>query len=448
MTRTSIARAVDREDRPRWTGFSRILANVGHLLGGKAGAGLISLIYLVMVTRGLGSDDYGRLVLLNGIVIFVGSLIAFSGFHGLVRYGTIALAETDVARFAVTARFMAVVELGFGVVAAIVSLVAIRFLMPRWGWPAEATTVALLYSLAVAGTVRATPQGLLQIAGRFDLIGIHQMVSPIVRLIGATLVWLYGGGLLLFTLVWLASGLLEGIAMWLLALPQWRKLAPDEPVLGEWRSAARTTPGLVPFIVTTNFDITIRELAPNLAPLTIGWILGPAAAGLYALTQRASAVLAQPAQALGQASYAVLAELAASRQYHALAHAVWKSVSMAAIIGIPILVVFAIWGNDILTLLGGDSFRGGAMLLLLVGAGRLALLGAAPLASALTALGHPRRSMTISLVANLLLYPLLPLLLWWLHTDGAGWHAMVQGLVALGALVLSFLSILRPLPEA
>lgn len=429
--------------RPPRSGFVRIMGNVGHLLGGKAGAGLISLVYLVMVTRGLGSDGYGRLVLLNGIVIFVGSLVAFSGFHGLVRYGALALAERDIARFALIARFMAVVEIVFGVIAALVSLAAIHVLMPRWGWPPAYGWAALCYSLAVAGTVRATPQGLLQVAGRFDLIGLHQLVSPVVRLVGATVAWLNGGGLLLFTLAWAASGVLEGVAMWLLALPQWRRIAPGQPVLGPWRPAAGSAPGLIPFIVTTNFDITIRELAPNLAPLTIGWVLGPAAAGIYALTQRASAVLAQPAQALGQASYAVLAELVAARHYDALARAVWKSVTMAAIVGIPILILFACWGDGLLALLGGGSFRGGATLLLLVGAGRLALLGAAPLASALTALGYPSRSMTISLVANLLLYPLLPVLLWWLAVDGAGWHALLQGILAFVALMLSFAAIMR-----
>src|SRR5262249_1183751 len=148
------------------------------------------------------------------------------------------------------------------------------FVGPRLGWSADAMRIALPYSLAVLGTVRATPQGLLQVAGRFDLIGIHQAVSPIVRLFGTLLVWSLCGGLEGFLLVWLTSSLAEGLAMWLFGLVAWRKLMSGEPFRGPWRGLIRERNGFGRFILVTNLDITLRELAPNLAPLTIGWLLG------------------------------------------------------------------------------------------------------------------------------------------------------------------------------
>ena len=60
------------------SGLKRVLSNLAHLLGGKVAAGLMSLIYLVIVARTLGARDYGELVLINGYTLFVGSLIAFS----------------------------------------------------------------------------------------------------------------------------------------------------------------------------------------------------------------------------------------------------------------------------------------------------------------------------------------------------------------------------------
>src|ERR1700756_504381 len=78
--------------KPAEPGLKKVLGNLAHLLGGKAAAGLMSLIYLVIVARTLGVRDYGVLVLVNGYVLFIGSLIAFSGFHGVVRYGSLAVA--------------------------------------------------------------------------------------------------------------------------------------------------------------------------------------------------------------------------------------------------------------------------------------------------------------------------------------------------------------------
>lgn len=420
------------------SGVRLVLANLGHLLGGKAAAGVLSLVYLVLVTHRLGAAEYGVLVLVNAYAVLIGSLLAFSGFHGVVRYGGIALESGDRAGFARIVRFMAVIEIGCGVVAILVAAILAPLIGPRLGWSADTIRIAIPYSLAVIATVRATPQGLLQIAGRFDLIGLHQAVSPVVRLIGAMGVWFAGGGLIGFITVWLVAAVAEGLAMWGFGLVAWRALAQGEPFRGPWRGAARDTAGLKRFILITNFDITVRELAPNLAPLTVGWLLGPAAAGLLALTQRATALIAQPTVLLSQASYAVLAGQVARGEFAMLRHTVWRSAALALAVAVPIIVLLALLGDRLLVALGGGSFHGGTALLILVAGARTAGLAGAPIAAGLTALGLPQRSMTVGLVTGLALYPLLPVMLWLWGTDGAGWHALLQNAVAIGALVAMF----------
>ena len=423
---------------PTGGGLQRVFGNLAHLLGGKAAAGLISLVYLVIATRSLGVGGYGVLVLINAYVVLVGSVVAFSGFHGVVRFGALELAAGRPGGLARLVRFAAVVELGFGLAAVLAAAALVPLVGPRLGWPPEAMRLAVPYSLAVAATVRATPQGLLQLARRFDLLGAHQAISPLVRLIGATIAWATGAGLAGFIAAWLVAALVEGLSMWALAWFGWRRLMRGEPVLGPWRAALGAHPTLVRFGVTTNIDLTLRELAPNLAPLTVGWLLGPAAAGLFALAQRASAILQQPALILSQASYAVFADLAAARDFGALARTVWRSASIAVAAATPIALALAVYGGWVLTRLGGTSFGGGTTLLTLVALSRMASLAAAPLAAGLTGLGLPQRSLTVALASNLGLYPLLPLLLWQLGIDGAGWHALLQTTLMLVWLAVAF----------
>lgn len=428
----------DAASLPAPSGVRRILGNFAHLLGGKAAAGLMSLVYLVIATHRLGATDYGVLVLVNAYAVLIGSLVAFSGFHGVVRYGALALARGDREGFARLVRFLALIELAFGAIAILVAAALVPFVGPRLGWSPATIALAIPYSIAVIGTVRATPQGILQLAGRFDLIGVHQAVSPTIRLVGTLGVWLAGGGLHAFIAVWLVSAIVEGLAMWGFALGAWHQLTAGQRWRGPWRGVGQREAGLVRFVLTTNLDITVRELAPNLAPVTIGWIMGPAAAGLFALAQRATAVLAQPTVLLSQASYAVLAEQVARRDFAGLSHTVWRSAGLALAAAVPVVGILALFGGRFLTLLGGATFTGGALLLIIVAASRAAGLAAAPLAAGLSALGHAGWSMTVGLIANLALYPLLPLLLWSLGTDGAGWHALVQSLFAAFALAWMF----------
>jgi O-antigen/teichoic acid export membrane protein len=420
------------------SGLKRVLLNLAHLLGGKVAAGLMSIVYLVIVARTLGVRDYGVLTLVNGYALFVGSLVAFSGFHGLVRYGTIALEAGDRQKLARITRLMALIELGFGLVAIVVAAALIPIVGPKLGWSQDAMRIALPYCLAVLSTVRATPQGLLQIAGRFELIGLHQAVSPTVRLIGTLIVWPMGGGLDAFLIVWLLSNLAEGAAMWLLAWPAWRKLAGGERLRGPWRGILRGEAGFGRFILATNLDLTLRELAPNLAPLTIGWMLGPVAAGLFALAQKTTQLLQQPATLLSQASYAVLADEVARRRFDQLRRTVSRSALLAGGIATPIVLAFWLAGDKMLPLLGGRSFTGGIVIVTLLAGSRLAGLIASPIAAGLTALGKPQRSVAVTLVTNLLLYPALPLLIWMGGLKGAGWHALLQNVAATVMLILFF----------
>jgi O-antigen/teichoic acid export membrane protein len=425
---------------PPLSGPRRIFANLGLLLSGKAGAGVMSLGYLVIAARTLGADDYGVLILVHAYVTLLGGIVAFSGWHGLVRYGSAALEAGEHGRLLRIVRFMTLVEIGFGVLAMLIAAALVPVVGPHMGWPPDAMRFAVPYSLAILATVRSTPQGILQIAGRVDLIGAHQLVSPGVRLIGCLAVWWAGGGLLAFLVVWLLAALAEWAAMWILGLWALRSMRLSEPLIGGVAGTLAENAGLLRFVATTNVDLTLGELAPKLSPLTVGWMLGPAAAGLYALAQRASVVLQQPALMLGQASYAVMAKLLAEHNLAGFRRSVWVSTAIAMLIALPVVVLIGIFASDILALLGGKSFGDGATLLVLLAIARAVALGSPALSSALIALGFPSRSIAVNLFANLLIYPLLPLMVLMFGLDGAGWHALLQSAVATVALALFFRS--------
>lgn len=425
-------------DARRAAGTRRIFANLAHLIGGKAGAGLLSLVYLVLAAHRLGVRDYGVLTLVNAYALFVGGLVAFSGFHGVVRYGAQALAAGDREGLARVTRLMTALELGCGALAILVAMAGVRLAGPRLGWPPEAMRLGVIYAFAVVGTVRQTPQGLLQLANRFDLIGMHALVSPGIRLVGAVGLWFGGGGLHGFILVWLASSVCEGMAMWLLAWPAWRRLAPGEALVGRWCGFADAPAGYRRFILVTNFDLTLRELAPNLAPLTVGWMLGPAAAGLLAVAQRATNALQQPGLLLSQASYAVLADQVARGAMHEMRHTIARSAALASGAGIVIAAALSVLSRPLLLLVGGRGFEAAGVLIPPIAFARAIGLGAVAPTAGLIALGRPQRSALAGVVSNLLLYPLLPALVVVYGVIGAGWHMLLQNVVA-AAIVATLL---------
>ena len=417
--------------------LGRIGGNLALLLGGKAGAGLLSLAVLLIVAPLLGARDFGVLVLVHATVTLVGGVVAFSGWHGIVRYGALAHATGDDGRLMRLTRFLTVVELAMAVLAIALAAACMPWLGPRLGWSAETTVLAVPYSLAILAGVRATPGGLVQIAGRFDWLAAHNLVQPAVRLTGALVVWAAGGGLLALLWVWFAAALAEFASMWALGALALRRLDVRDGWWGPMAGVRGENERLLPFLASTNVDLTLRELAPRLLPLTVGWVLGPAATGVFSLAQRAAAALQVPATLIGQASYAVLVDLLAHGDRPAFRRAVWSAAGWPMLAALPLLAALALWPERLIALLGGQSFVGGADVLVLVSVAGVVRLGAPALANALTALGRPGRSVLINGVASLGLFPLLPVLLWRLGVDGAGWHALGTAVVGTAALAWS-----------
>ena len=113
----------------------------------------------------------------------------------MVRYGAQAAEANDIDRLVRLLRLTTVVECIGGVAAVAVAAAFAPLVGPRLGWSPEIVALAIPYSFAVLATIRSTPAGYLQLSGRFDLLGIHNVVAPAVRLVGALIALAVGSGL-------------------------------------------------------------------------------------------------------------------------------------------------------------------------------------------------------------------------------------------------------------
>ncbi len=415
----------------------RIFSGLGLVLGGKAGAGLISLAYLFLATRFLGPAEYGVLVLVHAYVTTVCGVIEFPAWQAIVRYGAEAAAGDDRHRLGRLLRFGAVLELSAGLLAIASAFVLVPYVGPHLGWPPKAMAFAPFYALAVLGSVRSTPAGYLQLLGRFDLLGVHNLVQPVVRLGGCLLVIAMGWGLKSFLVVWMLAAVLEFAVMWAMGL--WLAARELGPALRR-PDAGRVTQenaGVWRFMLATNADVTLSEFAGRAAPLIVGWVLGPAAAGLLAVAQRATVIIAQPAQILGNTAYAELAHIVAAGQGgRPLRRTLMRVASIALLATVPVVLVVLAFPAFIVHSLAGSRFDAAAAPMVLLVLARAVALVAPACSSALAALGQPSRSVMANLFASLVFLGALPLLLERYGLMGAAYQALGQAILASGLLVM------------
>ena len=414
----------------------RIYANLARLIGGKAGAGVISLGYMIIAARALGPADYGVLMLVHTFAMTVGGIVEFPGWHAIVRYGAEALAAKDHGRLERLLRFAGAVELTGGAAAVATAAVVGTLLGSRLGWSPVAVGFALPYSFAVLASIRATPAGYLQLVGRFDLLGLHTLAAPMVRLAGAGVAAVMGAGLYGFLVAWLVAALVEWASLWAIGLWVARRELVSVRLAGTMRGVTTENEGIWRFMIGANADVTFGELAGRIPPLLIGATIGPVAVGLYSLAQRVTSVLAVPAQVLGQAAYAELARLvAAGGQGAPLRAALNHSLRIALVAAAPVVVVLLLFGRQVAVLIGGPAYAGAAGLLVWLTLARAILLAGPPASAALVALGRPSLSVTANLGSAFATLPLLFLLLEKAGIEGAGWQAVVQAALAVTLLL-------------
>lgn len=363
----------------------RIFGGLGMVLGGKAGAGLISLAYLVIATRALGPHDYGVLVLIHTYITTVCGIVEFPSWQAVVRYGAEAQRADDRHRLSRLLRFGARVELLGGLAAILVAAACAPLVGPRLGWPETAIILALPYSLAVLGSVRSTPAGYLQLLNRFDLLGLHNLVAPSIRLLGAGIAALAGWGLNGFLAAWLLAALCEFATLWALGLWQARRHLGADLHRSEQGDAVTDNPGIWRFLMASNADVTLTELARMVA----GGQGGPG-----------------------------------------LRRTLGRVVAIAVGTCLPVVLIVWLFADQLVGLIAGPAFAEAAGLMVVLVIARALAIAGPPCSAALTALGKPGWSMGANLAVSLLFLPALPPLLHLFGLAGAGVQAMAQSLAA------------------
>ena len=416
----------------------RIYKNAGVLLGGKSIAALSSIAYIPLATHALGATQFGILILVNGYTRAIAAGFTFQVRLSLIRYATICLQEESEENLKKLLGFMLLIELGFGLLAISLAALLVPFAAEQFSWPAEQLSVIVFYSFASVSLMSSMPAGVLYVFGRFKLLSLQQTVGPLVRLVCAAIAYALDADLSGFLLAWLAGSLAEAGIQWFFGL---RELSRRGLLKGmvQWPTGiTRQHNGIWRFVLTTKLDTSLEELSSRATPLAVGWILGPAAAGLYYVALKLGVALTQAMMLVGQSLYPELSQLAAAKQFQNLNRVVLRTGFIAVALGLLVLTILSIFGDQVLVLYGGTGFDAAYnVLILIVFASTIQLFGF-PLSLALVACGRPGTVLKIKLAASVFLFPVLLGLLKLYDLNGAGLHATAFALVIVISMTVAF----------
>lgn len=419
----------------------RILKNVGFLFGGKTSAVLIGLAVLAIAARALTIEELGILLVLHAFIALMTGIATFKSWQALIQFGTEPIERGDLPEFHRLLRFTIGLDIVAAVFAGILSVSAFLVFRHRLGLPEDVFWIALSYCLLCATNFRSSPLGVLRLYDRFDLISLHDQAVPVVRLIGASLGLLLGGGLTWFILVWMAAAAATNLVMPLLALRELSRRGALKGVFEKRPTLKAPRKGIWRYVWMSNIDATINLIDKQLPTLLAGALLGPAFAALFKIARDVSEVLGKGARLLNQVLYPELVRLMiAGATTRAVRIIIFSSVYLLAA-GIGLSLLISLFGPSLFAAALDRGYEGVVPIatMLVIAA---ALIGAtAPIYSGLYALGNPGWAALTRALAVTVTIVLFVALSNSMQDAGPGW-AMVMG-AAFGLLLASLVAVMR-----
>lgn len=420
---------------------SRLGRNISWLLGGKGFGGLVSLAYLAAAARALGPDRFGIFALILTYAQLLANLIQFQSWKGVIRFGATHVAAGRPERLARLLGFTAALDWTGALLGTIAAAGAVFLVARQFGWTSEVQRDAAFFAGALMLTTGATPSGMLRLFDRFDLLAYAEASAPVVRLVGAVIVWVNGGGITAFLVVWVLAAFTQLIITWVAALRIHRAyLVINRRTL---RLVIKENPGLWKFMWQASLSSSLGFVWMQTGVLAVGAFAGPAMAGGFRLADRIAGALARPAETLTRALYPELARLVARDDQERLRALFRRTVLVSAFVAILVILFCAAAGRTVLRLIAGPPFVFAQPFLIVLAISAAIDLAGLALEPILNAHGKSsevlRSRIAGALVYAVLLLTMLPAF----GPIGAAWAVTLSCAVMTGRLALAARKLLR-----
>lgn len=340
----------------------RVGRNMGWLVGGKAVGGLLSLVYLGIAARLLGPHDFGVFAIVAAFGQAVANLVQFQSSQLVIRFGAAHKTNGCQPAFAALIGFSTLLDLAGAILSAVVGFTFVGLIGSFFGWTSEVVELGGWFSLTLVLWLRATPTGILRLLGRFDQLSFAETMTPLVRFVGALVALTLPASVAVFLAIWALSELAASLVLWHLAIREQRR-AGLAPVIARPIGVIAANPGLWRFALASNALASLNLVWQQLGTLAVGGVVGTEAAGGFRIAFQFAQALAKPALLLGRVIFPELAHLSATGREHAT---VWKSSGTAAIGGVAMVIVTALLGKTVLTIVAGPAYADAAPLLVVL----------------------------------------------------------------------------------
>lgn len=289
--------------------FRLRVINIGHLMAGNFGAGVIAFLAVAIAARGLGVEKFGILALVSTFIQAIERFVSFQTWQPVIRFGAGLQEEGRQNDLKSVIKFGFALDAAAAVAGFAIAVAIALFGAERWGWSPEVKNSLLLYATALLFLINGTPTGVMRLSGKFREIAYFQVVAMTVRCALCGIALAFDAGLFTYVAIWAFTHVLGAMLLLATGLRQLHGIGCADFMSASLKDMSKRFPKIWRFSVLANLSLSIRSSAQQLDTIIVGALAGAGGAGLYHIAKRISKFALQAGQQVQAVVFPDIAKL-------------------------------------------------------------------------------------------------------------------------------------------
>jgi O-antigen/teichoic acid export membrane protein len=411
----------------------QVFSNMGWLLGGRGFNAVLSLVYLAIAARTLGTDGFGHFALIIALGQAVTGFSSFQTWQFIVRWGADPdNPGVDIDRAREATGFAVALD-GVSMAVGTLASAVLVLTAPLWlDVPPALMWLTFIYCVISLLTIRTTPTGMLRLHSEYGKATWAEAVQPVIRAGGAVLAWWLMPDVTGFIAAFAASEIFTAIALWVVAA----RVQPVPLSSVSLRAIPARHKDAWRFVLSTNMSGSLAVAGKQVMILLVGTFGGAYLAGGFRIANQLGVALIALAQTI---SKAILPELVQSKD--GAVEIARRMANIAAMAGVTAVISAILFGRPGIALIAGEQFTGfyWAMIILSI-AGAVELVGAS-LESLLISAGKAHVAFLVRLFPTILALVMLELAIDWKGAQGAGFAVLGSSVLTVVGFYLAIVNL-------
>lgn len=319
----------------------RLVVNFIHIFGGDAFASLLSIFSISFITKSLGMEKYGFIILIQGIVSLIDGIFNFQSWQGIIKFFPIV--KNDEKELKTLIKFSYILDLLTAFLAFFIIFVFNSLIGNFYNFTGEERIVLIIFSLYIIFNIQGTPIGILRSFDRFDYLRNQRVIVAIFNFILLGIGFLLKLSIFYFIEVYFLTNVLNSFLLNYFAMKELKR----RKIKGIFKEKFSFNKEFFKFTCLTNFNSSLDIPIQYFDNLLIGKMLSLEQLGVYKICKTIAVVLDKVGTPLYQTLYPYFCERVIEKKYIEIFKKSLKISSFLFIISLFILFFMNIIGFQI-----------------------------------------------------------------------------------------------------